>query len=184
MTQILNKTAMYDLLDSGSLGNTLPMWRTVEEVRESGYTGPVGLRIRRGSGGGRHEYNIPFACLAERIDAWVRDGIARDSIIIQQMAPHTEHGLINGEVIRTPLGLELFYSRVRLPMKEALAVEHERVVGIRALTILRYFLDGSSLDDLMELMDLWPTSAIEFSAFDIPLGIRHRNTIIWEVRDY
>jgi hypothetical protein len=46
-------------------------------------------------------------------------------------------------------------------------------------------MDPSSRDDLDALFDLYPDAAVEFACFPHNLGIfPHRNTVIWEVRNY
>lgn len=46
-------------------------------------------------------------------------------------------------------------------------------------------MDPSSQQDLDDLLDLYPDATIEFTCYDIDLGvIPNRNTIFWEVRNY
>jgi hypothetical protein len=70
-------------------------------------------------------------------------------------------------------------------MRTALSLENRHAENSVAVAILRHFLDGSSYDDLVDLLDLYDGAAIEFSVCDRPVGdLDHRNTIFWEVRHY
>lgn len=59
------------------------------------------------------------------------------------------------------------------------------VGGLVALGMLKSRCDANSYEDLMELLDEYPDSTIEFAVYEVNLGvIPHRNTIIFEVRNY
>jgi len=183
MVEILNKRTMFALYWKGEFGNKLQVWPTLEELRSSGYTGLLGLRYAGATGGGRCEYHIPLERVAERIDAWVRDGADRNLISLWEMAPH-ERAILSGEVILSVRGWELYFSREKTPMRQALTAAPEYAHGLTALLILKATLDPASYDDLMELFETYPDSAVEFSSFETALGDCWRNTIIWEVRNY
>jgi hypothetical protein len=56
---------------------------------------------------------------------------------------------------------------------------------LEAKITLRRYLDSSSYDDLMDLVETFPEHVIEFGAYETNLGnIPGRNTVIWEVRKY
>lgn len=102
-----------------------------------------------------------------------------------------DRATLQGEIRRAPGGLQFFgsersragYGRM-IRMRDALRVARS-YQGLTVLFLLRKHLSPPSLDDLMELLDLYPEAVIEFSAYDLQLGTcRGRNTIIWEVRNY
>jgi len=60
----------------------------------------------------------------------------------------------------------------------------DHVWGIRALEILRFFLDPPSMDKLEEVMSNYPQAVVELSTYPIGVGILGWNTLFWEVRNY
>ncbi len=57
--------------------------------------------------------------------------------------------------------------------------------GLKAKIVLEQYLNPSDYDCIMELLDIYQDHIIEFSIFEKFVGnISHRNTIIWEVRNY
>ena len=72
------------------------------------------------------------------------------------------------------------------PMRRTMAKGlHKHRGYLETKILLDTYMDPSSRDDLDSLFDLYPDSAIELTTFDINVGqFPHRNTIIWEVRNY
>ncbi|MBV8176958.1 MAG: hypothetical protein JO151_20675 [Verrucomicrobia bacterium] len=63
--------------------------------------------------------------------------------------------------------------------------EGKQMEGLKALMLLRQSLFPSSLSDVWDLFARFPSSVIEFSSYEYPVGhLRGRNTVIWEVRNY
>ncbi|HCX88221.1 MAG TPA: hypothetical protein DG761_09360 [Gammaproteobacteria bacterium] len=92
---------------------------------------------------------------------------------------------INGELQRSEHGLELHYSTHPAVMRVALALDPQDVHRIAAIAILRHFLDPASYDAVTELFDTYPDAVVEFTTYNQDVGvIPHRNTVVWEVRDY
>lgn len=164
MSTILNKRAMLALYHKGAFGNRLRMWKSPEEFLQSGYVGFVTLRYA-GLGGSRCDYRVPAPQVPKRINEWVCQGACRQLISIWEGAPDEKWCTMNGEVIRSARGWELLYSREKLPMRYALKKSSLCVYGLTALAVLKTTLDPSSYDDLMELFDLYPDCAVEFTAF-------------------
>jgi hypothetical protein len=64
---------------------------------------------------------------------------------------------------------------MRLDLREGNQVE-----GLRAVMLLRQTLFPSSWDNVQDLFARYPSAAIEFSAYEFPVGhLRGRNTVIW-----
>lgn len=180
------KSQCYALYSLGMFGNRALAWDSLQELLNSGYRDLICMRGRAGVPRRRVDYNIPFDKIEERMREWEAEGISRESITFNQSMPD-EHIVLQGEVGKFPLGLglSLHYTRVQKPMNLALAEKAEDADGTRARAILEHFLWPSSLEHLYDLLDLYPNTAIEFSAYNIPVGdIPNRNTVIWEVRNY
>ena len=101
------------------------------------------------------------------------------------MAPH-HRGLIQGEVQRTFRGLELYWTKAILPMRDAFRrYGGATALGLVASAHLQAALDTLSYEWLGYLLDTYPDHIIEFSAFGVNWGtIPNRNTVFWEVRKY
>lgn len=178
MSAIACKAQFYRLWHAGLLGNRPRTWRTPNALRESGFSGLVTMRAATGSGGGACGYRLTVADALERAKALGAAATFNEACPDDRL-------LVQGEVARMPGGLELSYSTTPgLAMREAM--RGARHAGpTEALTLLRDALSPSSWDDLDALWDLYPDAVIEFSAYDRLVGDQpHRNTLIWEVRNY
>lgn len=105
-------------------------------------------------------------------------------IVVSEAAPD-EYIVAQGEVCRHIGGLEMRYSTLKTAMRNALPVSQHHASGLRAKMLIEHWMSPSSLNDLNELLDTYPDAVIEFSIYSIELGsCPHRNTLIWEVRNY
>ena len=181
--QILSKEIAYKIYNQGILFNRLRVWDSVDELLKSHYKGTVSIRYKGGSrGSGFYAYNVPVSRVRRIVKEWQANGAKLNKIVFNESAPD-EHLVIQGEVTRDP-DLELFYSREKKKMNIALKNGFS-VKGLKAKLLLKYFMDETSYDELMALLDIFPKHVIEFSTYSINLGILpHRNTIIWEIRKY
>jgi hypothetical protein len=180
--KITNKQDFFLLYEAGLLGNKAITWKSYEEILNSGWKGLVCIRGKDGIQRGRVKYNVYINDAPKVIEGFREDGI--ENITFNQSMPD-EHLIIQGEVMRTFLGLSLWYTTKKVPMNKALAEESLYANGLKANLILEAFMDSSSYSDLKALFDLFPDSVIEFSTYDIAVGdIPNRNTVIWEVRNY
>lgn len=169
--EITDKSSMYQLLRAGKLGNHVQSWTSIDEWRASGYKGEVGIRDTV-PGGTFIPYVAPADVPAKAFPGCILNAMQRD-----------EHIILQGEVTEQP-ELYLQCSRVRLPMRQALRTS-EHHYGAVARLMLRSCMDPDSYEELMWLLDEYPQHSIEFSVYNVCVGIvPHRNTIIWEVRKY
>lgn len=172
--KIRNKRQFYRLWHAGLLGNRPRTWKNARELAGSSYSGLVTIRSTTDLNWATR-YRVPVTeALAESAEgATFNESMPDDNLVLQ------------GEVARTWRGLELTWDDTPgLGMKDAMK-RSAKMLGARALCLLRAELWPSSLDDLWALLDLYPDAVIEFSAYDRAVGVLpHRNTIIWEVRDY
>lgn len=209
--QIKIKEECYAFYEEGFFGNKPLTWNSYEKILESGWKGNVCMRSKRGHGVDRRQttYNIPIEKVPDEIKKWEAKGFPRESITFNQSMPD-DHLLIQGEYtdwtwsgfIDIPLDSKvnikpqdkhlwylrqpaLLYTTIKKPMNLALAEQTLRAWGLNATFLLKMNMSESSYADLQELINMFPKSTIEFSAYDISVGnIPGRNTIIWEVRDY
>jgi len=134
--------------------------------------------------GGNATYNVPLEKLSQEIKRYIKMGYSVGDLTFNQSMPD-EHLLIQGELMLRPFGYYLLYSIVKKPMNIALKEEPKHAHGLEALSLLKTNLWSQSYTDLMDLLDIYSESVIEFGAYDLAVGdLPHRNTIIWEVRNY
>lgn len=176
MSKVRSKATFYRLWRQGQLGNRPRTWDSITELATSGWTGRVGIRSR--VPGGPCQYHLAVAEAIELAQTWPCGFVFSEALPDDRL-------LLQGEVSRLETGVHLTYSTaIGLTMRDAMHAP-ERATGIAAVAILRAKLWPSSFDDVGDLLDRFPDAVIEFGAHDCAVGILpHRNTIIWEVRDY
>lgn len=171
---ITNKQDMYELLCKGMLGNTLESWPSIQEMSsKSSYRGLVGVRSL--IPGGLFMPNVKYGCLRKVVSQNFKGPVN-----ISQMIPLTDT-VIQGHIIDDYLQ----YSFAPVLFRDAMA--GKTIVSERPLTtrsILRYFMDDYSYQNIERLHELYPNHAIEFIVTKRMYGIYKWNTIIWEVRLY
>lgn len=176
MPTIDNKAQMYAAMKAGKFGNTNTHWYALEDYLRSGYPGLVGLR------GGTKGWPTRYNLTREEVIALWPD--APPGSNISPMLPDQKI-LLQGEVKDTEMGLALHCSTVKAPMKTALSTEFLNLYGFNAHMALKRHLWPSDLADLYILLNQYPGHVVEFSSYSVPVGcIPHRNTVIWEVRNY
>ena len=168
---------------AGEFGNASPTWDGIDGFGLSKYRGLVHIRNR--VAGGPTWYDIPwFAAWAYWYQLVVEQGVHPSSLYISAMAP-TEQTLFQGEVQRGLWGLDLLYTTVAKPMRDALACYSRQARGIIAVCLLRHFLCPRSYDWLMYLLDAYPDHVVEFSTYSVEWGtVPGYNSVFWEVRLY
>ena len=186
---ISDKWTMYDLLTAGVLGNTIPQYATVDELRNSGdhlrykYWG-----VRTKTPGGPCRLNCPVDELESTIRAFSPHP-TNISVMIDQIVQVT----LWAEVYDIPGGLGVY--GIEYPPKggswrdgmpyAAWQENRGHWEGTAARLLLQKHLNPNSLADLYDLIERYPDHQYEFSATGTCFGtLAHRNTIIWEVRRY
>jgi len=180
-TAVRSKRNFVERYQRGEFGNRSPTWNDLTECLASGYTGLVHIRNR--VRGGATWYDVPHGGLQ---DAWKHavDKCGKIHLYISAMAP-TDRTVLQGEVQQGYHGLDLYYTTVAQPMRQALATSSRQVRGIMASWLLRYHLCPNSHDWLLYLLDAYPNHVVEFSAYERPWGtVPGHNTVFWEVRQY
>ena len=178
---VLTKADFVRRYVAGEFGNRAPTWDTIEEFKQSGYTGLIHIRNRRA--GGPTWYNVPAEEVITYYKNIVQSGEKPDDYYFSGMAP-TESTTIQGEVcITTEHHLSLFYSQEKLPMRDALRKASHYATGVSVNMLLRYYMDYSSWDWLCHLLRSYPDHVIEFSCYSVYWGtLPGLNTVFWEVR--
>jgi hypothetical protein len=178
------KKQAFALFHSGRLGNKFRTWDSVRDFVYSGYSGTASMRYK-GTVTGKAwvAYNVPHTEVAARAKQWIAEGADPMLIVVNESAPD-DRLAIQGELIRTIKGLAFFYSMRKEKMRVAM-LYGKQAYGLESHALLRRYCTPASYDDLMELLELYPDSAIEFSTYEMNVGnCRGRNTVIWEVRNY
>jgi hypothetical protein len=179
-----NKRQAFALFHSGRLGNKFRTWDSVRDFVYSRYSGLATMRYK-GTVMGKAwvAYNVPHDQVAAKAKEWIAEGADPMMIVVNESAPD-ERLTIQGELILTIKGLAFFYSTLKMKMRMAMT-EGKQVYGMEATALLRRYCSPASYDDLMELFERFPDSAIEFSVYEMYVGcFPRRNTVIWEVRNY
>jgi hypothetical protein len=174
---------------NNELGNRLKSWQTLKELLNSDYRGLVSIRSRQVSG--TSYYNVPIDSIANKL------GKSLNEYYFNESAPD-DHLIIQGEYFHgtsssgTFHNRSLMYSEAPVKMKEFIKLPEGRGLmcrhfseGITTNIILQHYMNANSYDDFQILQEQYPDHVIEFGIYNHELGIvPHRNTIIWEVRQY
>ena len=182
MAVVRNKSQIYELLRADKFGNHFP-WVSYEEWlhelhEDAEYSLRFGLQLNA-----PWEYHLSYhkALVAANYNTY---GCAKSQISVVTM-PIGIQPVINAEVQWSEIGVELHYSTVQDVMRRSLARGGRTVAGIVSVEIMRHYCDPCSYDDIRALLSEYDGSVIEFTVFDRDVGVfPHRNTIIWEVRNY
>ena len=178
------KSEFYELFNLGFFGNKVDTTNSYEEVIKKGWEGTVSIRSS-GSGSARAlVYNFPIENILQEIEKRRKLGFDITKLSFSKTPPDDKLR-IQGEVMRTERGLFLLYSTVKKPMNLSLRDEEKIAWGLDALNLLKENLFPVSLEDIYEILNMFPNDVIEFSSYDVCVGnLKNRNTIIWEVRGY
>lgn len=181
---VLTKLDFVRRYEAGEFGNASPTWNTLQDwiCDPTPRNGKL-YHVRNRVTGARTWYNLNAGDVPK---AWCdASGDYGDSnLYISEMAP-THLTLLQGEVRQSERHLDLRYTTVRKPMRDALREEERHAQGIIAVEILRSRLCSNSYDWLTYLLELYPEHIIEFSTYGTYWGtVPFYNTVYWEVRMY
>lgn len=188
---VLNKLDNYRRWQAGEYGNKLRAWRSVEEWRQSGFSGLVVLRAL-GKGGGPCIYNVPPADVDRHAQKWIVDGHVEGphEIMLNEAAPD-QAVILQGEYFNgvhagdSPVHGYLLYSHELAHMRDALKASSRISRGLRSDLLLSQAMSASSYENWLRLLHLYPKHVFEVSIYDRFLGdVPRNNTLIWEIRRY
>lgn len=181
---VLSKRDFVPRYAAGEFGNASPTWMDLFKFIEEADPREL-YHLRNGAvAGGMTYYKQTYL---QAIKRWREAENRGDWYCSMQVPSRVEQSLLlQGEVILTPWsGINLLYSRVKEPMRTALATHSESSQGIIAVSLLRWALCPNSYEWLQELLDRYPEHAVEFSAYERRWGtLPNFNTLFWEVRYY
>ena len=180
---VLTKRDFVQRYAAGEFGNASATWTDWRSFRDGAADGPL-YHLRNGaSPGGLTHYKVSKE---NALGLWAEKRTPQDWYCSTQIPPHVEQRLlIQGEVMATERGLNLYYSQVKKPMRVALAEHSVSRTGVAATLLLKHYLCPNSLDWLYVLLRRYPEHVVEFSTYSTRWGtLPNFNTITWEVRAY
>jgi hypothetical protein len=181
---VLTKADFVRRYERGEFGNASPTWSNVKEwaaeidhIHESNR-----YHLRNRDKGGKTYYDLdPW-----RLWDWCHgtDWVHEPNWYVSAMAP-SHLTTFQGEVQQSERGLDLTYTGIKKPMRDALAEETRHASGYRAWALIAFYMCPTSYDWFLELLRKYPEHVIEFSCFNAEWGtLPHNNTVFWEVRKY
>ena len=180
---VLSKKDFVRRYAKGEFGNASPTWNNFEEWTNR----RIGLgdlyHIRNCVAGGPTLYNVISFQMFALWEQMVKK-CGAEQLYISAMAP-TDKTLLQGEVQRGLWGLDLYYTTVAKPMREALKMWSSHTRGIIATWLLQHYLCQNSHDWLTHLLEEYPDHVVEFSTYSVEWGtVPGYNTVFWEIRKY
>lgn len=180
---VLSKKDFVRRYAQGEFGNASPTWDNFDLWQSSHLVLGDLYHIRNRVAGGKTWYNVHWSRLLSAWQIAVEKCVA-NQLYISAMAP-TEKTLFQGEVQRGLWGLDLHYTTVAKPMREALKVWSDHLQGILVNRLLERYLCQRSQDWLWHLLETYPDHVVEFSTYSVEWGtVPGYNTVYWEVRAY
>jgi hypothetical protein len=174
---IPNKDIMLELLLAGKLGNHTPVWWKLEDLKASGFPGPVAIRYKMP--GNVWERGRPTAEIPQRVLELKRCGLSEWLMFFHAWPPDGTLAL-NFEVVRSENYIELYWSR----NANLNAGETQHYTGAQAMCFLRWYIGDESLDALKNIWDDFPTCVIHCTYHTAPTGLNGDRLVVWEARDY
>jgi hypothetical protein len=183
---VTNKRDFVRRYSLGEFGNASPTWNNPSEYYASEFYKRYPnnlLHIRNRIAGGLTWYDVEPWKLPHR---WYTGclQVGSSNLYLSAMCP-TEKTVLQGEVQQSTAHLDLYYSTVAKPMRDALKEEAYQVSGLTALGLLKQHLNTRSYEWLMYLLEAYPDHVVEFSTFSVEWGtVPGYNTCYWETRKY
>lgn len=184
---VQTKSLMYKMLASGEFGNTVPQWFSLDKWEAERPQAIELWGIRSGLAGGdkRMRLNVPTVEVAGLYREWFPSDGGNISPMIDMYA------ILRAEVWEadiSPCGLMVYFADgydPADPWRGSFRKYGRTLQGIQALTMLQRHLWPNDLEDLRLTLERFPGHVVELSACSRAVGvIPHRNTIVWEVRNY
>lgn len=169
---------------ASEFGNTAPEWGTLAEFLASGFVDLVHVRNR--VRGAETWYDVPAAEVPEKVEWIVEAGLSSErDLYFAAMGPGDHLRTLQGEVSDGPWGLDLLWTAVRRPMRDALRERSSRATGLTAKLLLDSRINLKSREWLRHLLDTYPEHVVEFTAWEVEWGtVSGHDTTFWEVRKY
>lgn len=181
---VLSKADFVRRYQQGEFGNRAPTWDSyLDLIGCPNWLNKPGqlFHVRNRIAGAETWYNVSKN---ELWPVWnnAAQKYGQSNLYISAMAP-THMTTMQGEVQRSTRYLDLIYSRVKKPMRDALAEQSHKISGALALQMLLFYMEPKSWDWMRHLLYAYDDHVIEFSCYDVHWGtISGYNTVFWEVR--
>lgn len=183
---ISSKRDFVERFRRGEFGNSTPTWDSVRDwfAERERYLDSNLYHLRNRIPGGRTHYSLEgwrlYTWAGSREGKWVYG----PEWYVSMMAP-MDQTAIQGELRRVAGGLQLHYTTVPLPMRDALTKDSRQAMGLVANMLLQRNMDAGSYDWIQTLLDEYPNHIVEFTTFKKPWGTLATMgfaTVIWELR--
>lgn len=178
--RITDKRRMYELLQAGELGNTMPQFFDVAVWQSSPDHGRYPLwGLRSMERMGPVQLDVPTVDVPQLVAELFRSKANISPMVDQWLT-------FRCEVWDAPGGWLVWGTFDReLKWRAAMASTAREWTGVAAKVLLRELLSPGSLDDLETVLDRFPGHIVEMTILDRCRGrFPGRNAVVWEVRDY
>lgn len=176
---ITTKKHMYRLLSEGALGNRFRIWTSVEAFERSGYRGLVGVRASDQPGATYWHHLTPHQALAAS-SLFEEMGLHP---VIYEASPDRSI-VMQGECVWLDGIFYVRYSRSQTHMRAALSSDNNYAEGRHGEILVRHAVGQRCWSDFVWLSLEYPDHAIEFTAYDRPVGVEQQLAVVWEIRHY
>jgi hypothetical protein len=185
---IRSKAEYYAVSRTLTLGNIIRQWSYAEFV-EPYYQAPqtlpplVSLRTTRLASVKAQRYRIPPRQMMLLCGNLMLQGFRAEELLIDESAPD-DRVVLQAEVMNSERFMDLRYALYSgVGMRQAYPTM-KHLNGLRALSLLRRYLDAPSMDCLIDILEHYHGSIVELSTYEIPVGQFGWNTLVWECRNY
>ena len=176
--------AQFQEAERKGLWNRFQVWPTLDRLIKSGYDGWLTIRSTvRDS-----PFFVPQVVpgMVDQVVAELEGrGARQETMYFQEIPnPNTVRRHINFEVMRNEQFYWVTYGTGQGNLRHDLEQNGLHVIGARAMMTLRHFLGPDCYDDLMDVLNLFPSEVIEATRFNQPVGTLGRELVLWEIRNY
>jgi len=189
--EVPDKEDMWRRMALGQFGNRFETWETEIDFLKAvtnGFNGLIGVRCVGKPG---VEYRIPGYEHHTQLSPTEALGLGRKyrqlyNCPVRYYESSPDHLLtVQGEIIDAPHGFAVEYTYAKTYLRAAFKEQRLSNFHWVVPALIRKYFNAASYDDLMQLFDLFPGCAVEFSCYSQNVGtLPGRNTIFWEVRNY
>ena len=178
---------MYVRYKKGEFGNKPISWDAWSDLQASGFSGKVGIRVKRASG--HFEPYVPVGKVQEVVrNVFYPRGYKDRDFEFSEM--QDDENILRQGYFMIRDGRPVFYfSEKPTHIRKALAEDGEEIYGYYAILLARDGMCPDSLENFERLLtyetgSIHESPVIEFSTYKQPVGLLGWRTIFWEVRAY
>lgn len=188
---IVSKRDMYDKSRRFEFGNVLGTWDW-HSFKEASEQGTFGMRDKRPGSSPLFKRGFDREGVIRYVEDLLKRGkISPHDIVISNDTSFTDdRRTLQGEFWLEPgEGIALVFCKIggcdtcREEMRQPTSSMQTKR-RTEAYAYMRTFMDDLSFDHAMEILRQYPDAVVEFTSFDVGVGLLGWNTIFWEVRNY